>query len=211
MAIANMVAFRSVTNGEAVTNWWSNGGNQIAFGRGDKGYVAINYTGSDLTRTFATSMAAGTYCDVTKGVLNAFGTGCTGPTITVNGSGEIVGQTVAAMDAFAIHVNAKVAACTATTPTANFSITLTPASPQLTLGWTDFGGPYQVRVSTSDPYFAPATGSLLASPTGNSYVHPAALGTAGTYHFYVVQANNCAGAADSARIGAFSFGLVPGQ
>ena len=211
VAIANMVAFRSVTNGEAVTNWWSNGGNQIAFGRGDKGYVAINYTGSDLTRTFATSMAAGTYCDVTKGVLNAFGTGCTGPTITVNGSGEIVGQTVAAMDAFAIHVNAKVAACTATTPTANFSITLTPASPQLTLGWTDFGGPYQVRVSTSDPYFAPATGSLLASPTGNSYVHPAALGTAGTYHFYVVQANNCAGAADSARIGAFSFGLVPGQ
>ncbi|MCB0000126.1 MAG: alpha amylase C-terminal domain-containing protein, partial [Anaerolineales bacterium] len=203
----------SATNGETVTDWWDNGGNQIAFGRGSKGYVAINYTGSALTRTFATSMAAGTYCDVTKGELNAFGTGCTGPTITVNGSGEIVGQTVAAMDAFAIHVNAKVAACTATTPTANFAIALTPASPQLSLGWTDFGGPYQVRSSTTDPYFDPLTGALLnnTTPMSNSYVHAVALGTAGTHHFYVVQANNCAGAADSARVGAFSFGLVPGQ
>ena len=101
--------------------------------------------------------------------------------------------------------------CTATAPTAGFSIALTPASPQLVLDWADFGGPYQVRVSTSDPYFAPASGILLASPTSNSYVHTTALGVAGTHHFYVVQANNCAGAADSARVGAFSFDLVPGK
>lgn len=210
-AVANMVAFRAETNGQAVTNWWDNGANQIAFGRGSKGYVALNYTGSSLTRTFATGLAAGTYCDVTKGELNALGTGCTGPAVTVDGSGNIVGQTVAAMDAFAIHTGAKVAACTATAPTAVFPLTTTPASPSLTLSWTDFGGPYQVRVSTTDPYFAPASGTLLATPSSSSYTHTTALGTAGVHHFYVVQANNCAGAADSARVAAFTFLLVPGQ
>ena len=41
-AIANMVQFRKVTAGKAVTNWWDNSGNHIAFGRNGKGFVAIN-------------------------------------------------------------------------------------------------------------------------------------------------------------------------
>ena len=28
---------------QAVTNWWDNGGDAIAFGRGAKGFVAINH------------------------------------------------------------------------------------------------------------------------------------------------------------------------
>ena len=40
----------AAVSGTAVTNWWSNGGDQIAFGRGTKGYVAINHEGSTLTR-----------------------------------------------------------------------------------------------------------------------------------------------------------------
>ncbi len=41
--IQRMVAFRNATRGESVSNWWDNGGDAIAFGRGSKGYVAINH------------------------------------------------------------------------------------------------------------------------------------------------------------------------
>lgn len=105
-AIANMVLFRKVTDGESLTNWWSNGNNRIAFGRDDKGFVAINREGSAFSNTYQTNMPAGTYCDITKGDLQPNGT-CTGPTITVNGSGQIVSQNLNAMDAFAIHIAAR--------------------------------------------------------------------------------------------------------
>ncbi|WP_405481728.1 alpha-amylase family protein [Streptomyces sp. NBC_00009] len=62
--IQSMVAFRNTTRGQSVTDWWDNGADAIAFGRGSKGYVAINHESSALTRTYQTSLAAGTYCDV---------------------------------------------------------------------------------------------------------------------------------------------------
>ena len=40
--IRNMVIFRNLVNGLDVTNWWDNGANQIAFSRGNKGFIAIN-------------------------------------------------------------------------------------------------------------------------------------------------------------------------
>ena len=52
-------------------------------------------------------MPAGTYCDVTKGALAADGKSCTGPTVTVNASGQIT-ITVPAMSAVAIHGGARV-------------------------------------------------------------------------------------------------------
>jgi alpha-amylase len=86
--IANMVAFRNYTNAAFyVTKWWSNGAQQIAFGRGDRGYVIINKESSEMDRWFDTGMPAGTYCDVWSGERNATGTGCTGGTVTVNSSG----------------------------------------------------------------------------------------------------------------------------
>jgi alpha-amylase len=62
--IKSMVAFRNATRGQAVTDWWDNGNNAIAFGRGSKGFVAINHEQSSLTRTYQTSLPAGTYCNV---------------------------------------------------------------------------------------------------------------------------------------------------
>ncbi|MFC6985486.1 alpha amylase C-terminal domain-containing protein [Streptomyces cirratus] len=53
--ISSMVAFRNTARGQAVTDWWDNGADQIAFGRGAKAYVAINHETSALTRTFQTS------------------------------------------------------------------------------------------------------------------------------------------------------------
>ena len=114
--IGNMVAFRNYTAANfTTTNWWSNGNNQIAFGRGDKGYVVINREGSGLTRTFQTGLAAGTYCDATKGELAANGQSCTGPTVTVNSAGQFT-ATVATMDAIAIYGGAKISGTPTPTP-----------------------------------------------------------------------------------------------
>ncbi|GLW71597.1 alpha-amylase [Kitasatospora phosalacinea] len=102
--IANMVGFRNAVNGTAVTNWWSNGNNAIAFGRGSKGYVAINHETTALTRTFQTSLPAGSYCDVQHGDPSAGG-GCSGPKYTVAADGTFT-ATVGAGDAVALYAGA---------------------------------------------------------------------------------------------------------
>lgn len=124
--ITNMVAFRNYTNSAlTVDNWWTNGGNQIAFSRGNRGFVAINKEGGTLNRTFTTGMPSGTYCDVTKGELNAAGNGCTGATVTVasNGTATI---SLTASSAVAIHGGAKVNGGNPT-PTPTPTRTPTPA------------------------------------------------------------------------------------
>jgi alpha-amylase len=67
--IASMVAFRNATRGEPVTDWWDDGADAIAFGRGSKGFVAINHESSTVERTYQTSLPAGTYCDVQSNTM----------------------------------------------------------------------------------------------------------------------------------------------
>ena len=115
---ANMVALRNAAAGAGVTNWWSNGSNQIAFGRGSTGYAAFNRAGSALTRTFQTSLPAGTYCDVMAG---DFANGsCSGPSYAVGSNGQVT-ATVGANAALALHVNARTTGATnpTTPPTQN--------------------------------------------------------------------------------------------
>ena len=104
--IANMVAFRNATAADFyVSNWWSNGGNQIAFGRGDSGFVAINKESYNLTGWFQTGMPEGDYCDIING---DFDNGvCSGATIHVYADGKAYFD-VGAWDASAIHVDAKI-------------------------------------------------------------------------------------------------------
>ena len=113
--VGNMVGFRNAVRGTAVTNWWSNGGDQIAFSRGSRGYVAINHETSSLTRTFQTSLPAGTYCDVQHGDPTANG-GCTGTTYAVDSTGRFT-ATIAAGEAVALHVGA--GGSTPATPTSS--------------------------------------------------------------------------------------------
>ncbi|WP_030970653.1 carbohydrate-binding module family 20 domain-containing protein [Streptomyces sp. NRRL S-1824] len=101
--ISSMVGFRNTARGEAVTDWWDNGGDQIGFGRGSKAYVAINHEGSSLTRTFQTSLPAGDYCDIQSG--NG---------VTVNGSGQFT-ATLGANTAVALQVNARTCTGSGTT------------------------------------------------------------------------------------------------
>ncbi|WP_457747557.1 carbohydrate binding domain-containing protein [Streptomyces rochei] len=103
--IANMVGFRNASEGASLTNWWDNGNNAIAFGRGNRAFVAINHEGGSLTQTFQTSLPAGTYCDVQHGNPTASG-GCTGTTYTVDSNGRFT-ATIGSNDAVALYVGAK--------------------------------------------------------------------------------------------------------
>ncbi len=95
----------NVTNGTALANWWDNGANRIAFGRGDKGFIAINKEQSVMNQRLQTGLAAGTYCNIAAGdFVNG---ACTGPTITVE-TGGFVNFVVQPLSAAAIHVGAKV-------------------------------------------------------------------------------------------------------
>ncbi|MFI8303186.1 alpha-amylase family protein [Streptomyces sp. NPDC085927] len=89
--IKSMVAFRNATRGQAVTNWWNNGNDAIAFGRGNKGFVAVNHESGSLTRTYQTSLPSGTYCNVQNNTQ-----------VTVNGSGQLT-ATLGSNTALAVY------------------------------------------------------------------------------------------------------------
>jgi alpha-amylase len=103
-SVANMVAFRRATaSAPTVSNWWTDGSNQIAFGRGDRGFVVINREDSALSRTFQTGLRPGSYCDVVGG--DFVGGACTGTSIAVGTDGSAA-ITVPANHAVAIHAEA---------------------------------------------------------------------------------------------------------
>ena len=66
-AIGNMVGFRNATDGHALSHWWDNNNNQIAFGRSGYGYVIINREDTRLDNVFTTGMPDGIYCNVIAG------------------------------------------------------------------------------------------------------------------------------------------------
>jgi len=83
-AIAGMAGFAKAANGQPLTNWWSEG-NKAAFSRGNKAFIVITNEGT-LDRTFSTGLPPGDYCNVIEGCPTS--SGCTGKTITVDGSGN---------------------------------------------------------------------------------------------------------------------------
>ncbi|MGW5054346.1 carbohydrate-binding module family 20 domain-containing protein [Actinokineospora sp. NPDC004072] len=113
--IANMVGFRNAVSGTGVTNWWSNGNDAIAFGRGAKGYVVINREPTALTRTFQTSLPAGSYCDVQRADPGA----CAGNTHTIGADGRFT-ATVGPGEALALYTTSA-----APTSGADFAVTAT--------------------------------------------------------------------------------------
>ena len=86
--IAPMARFRSAAHGQAQQNWVTGNANQIAFGRGNVGFVALNNTTAAWSRSFYTGLPAGTYCNIVHGVKNAAGTACTSDSVTVDASGN---------------------------------------------------------------------------------------------------------------------------
>ncbi len=66
--VAAMIGFRAATQTvPKVTDWWSNGRNQIAFGRGDRGFIVINNEATPLLNyEFQTQLPAGQYCEALR-------------------------------------------------------------------------------------------------------------------------------------------------
>ena len=103
-AIAGMVGFHNAVAGTPMDKWWDDGGNAVAFARGDKGYVVINNATAPLTgRSFHTGLPAGTYCDVTEGRAAAGATSCPDRSVTVNADGWFTAD-LRGRDALAIDV-----------------------------------------------------------------------------------------------------------
>ena len=109
-AIAGMVGFHNFTAPNFfVSDWWSSNRDQIAFGRGELGFVAINASDEALARTFQTSLPAGAYCNVVEAgveALEAYGGECAGAVVEVDAEGRAALE-VGPMDAVAIHVGAR--------------------------------------------------------------------------------------------------------
>ncbi|CEL62904.1 alpha-amylase [Rhizoctonia solani AG-1 IB] len=81
-AIAGMVQWRNGVTG-GINHWVSGTQQQIAFGRGASGFVAINNEGVAWTMTFETNLPDNSYCDMVSGVAGAEGT-CTGASYIVS-------------------------------------------------------------------------------------------------------------------------------
>jgi len=103
-AISGMVGFRNAVGSAPMTNWTSPQSQQIAFGRGSIGYVAINNLDSAWDASFSTSLPDGKYCDVISGTGSSGK--CTGTTITVS-QGSFTGS-IPPRGAVAIHTVAAV-------------------------------------------------------------------------------------------------------
>lgn len=103
-----MIGFRNVVSGTIVENWWSNGENQIAFSRGNQGFIVFNgQYGVDLSQSLQTGLPAGTYCDIGTGAK--VGTSCSGSSVTVTDSGiaDIFLSASVTEGFLAIHVDAR--------------------------------------------------------------------------------------------------------
>ncbi|XP_037950210.1 alpha-amylase-related protein [Teleopsis dalmanni] len=79
--IYNMVGFKNAVRGNDLNDWWDNGDNQIAFCRGDSGFIAFNGNDYDLNQRLMTCLSPGVYCDVISG--SKIDGSCTGKTVTV--------------------------------------------------------------------------------------------------------------------------------
>ncbi|WP_433040075.1 carbohydrate-binding module family 20 domain-containing protein [Dactylosporangium sp. CS-033363] len=179
-AIKNMVGFHNATRADTtVGNWWSDGANAIAFSRGTNGWISINNGGSAVgSRTFSTGLAAGVYCDVIHGDYNAAASTCSGPTVTVNGSGQAtVG--VGAKDAVAIHAGARVSGGSTATPTA------TPSGVSFTVSGAPTGNPVYLVGSVSQLGSWNTANAIALSANGSSWTGTVSLpaGTAIEYKF----------------------------
>lgn len=105
--IAAMAGFRAHTIGAwSLDETWSNDRQQIAFSRGDRGFVAINREDVGMDRTLRTSVAPGRYCDVLSGDFDLATRQCDGRTVTVAADGTVRVR-LDARQAMALHAGSR--------------------------------------------------------------------------------------------------------
>jgi alpha-amylase len=160
--VSNMVKFRSAAHGQAQGNWVTGNANQIAFSRGNVGFVALNNTTSAWSRSFYTGLPAGTYCNIVHGLKNAAGTACTSDAVTVDASGNASitvpadgGSTVPAV---AIYTGQMVAGSGGGTGSTTCAVTFTIANANTSYGQNLYVVGNQAALGN----WTPAAGDALA-------------------------------------------------
>ena len=101
--VEGMVGFHNATVGLPVTNWWEDR-RQIAFGRGEAGFVVVNKDDEPYAGTWTTSLPAGSYCDVAAGPM--VDGECVGPVVEVADDGTFSAE-IAPVSALALDVLAQ--------------------------------------------------------------------------------------------------------
>lgn len=107
--ITNMVVFKNVVGETEMHEWWDNGSNQIAFCRGEAGFIAFNNEDENMSTVLQTCLPAGKYCDVISGGVNASNGQCIGNSVEVAENGEALIE-IAVTDTdgvLAIHIGSK--------------------------------------------------------------------------------------------------------
>ena len=117
-AMRNLARLRELAGSEPLTDWWDDGNQRIAFGRGDRGYVALNAASNTINRAWSTSMAPGTYCNVARYEVAGDPATCrypggefpapTSELVNVIAGGTIPEYALAGVSALAIHAQAQV-------------------------------------------------------------------------------------------------------
>jgi hypothetical protein len=83
------------------------------------------------------------------------------------------------------------------------------AGGDVALSWAG-GATANIYRASNDPYFTP--GAAYASGVSSSWSDVGALGNPANNYSYVIRASNgCGESANSQRLGAFTFGIVPGS
>lgn len=96
-SIRGMIGFYNAVKGTKVTQWQDDNDNNIAFSRGNKGFLAINNTDKPKNVSYKTDLPDGEYC-------NVYASRKCSSTVTVNGGK--VETTIPANSAIALHVKA---------------------------------------------------------------------------------------------------------
>lgn len=104
--IRRMVNFRHVVQNATVSFWWDNGANQIAFCRGNRGFIAINNEKADMDVVLEACLPPGVYCDVFSGEL--VGNKCTDGKVVVDASGKARITVSRNIGVLAIHIKVSI-------------------------------------------------------------------------------------------------------
>lgn len=104
--VQQMVKFRNAVNAQPLQNWWDNDANQIAFSRGNLGFVAFNNENDkELKATLQTGLPKGIYCDIISGSKSD--NSCTGLKVVVEEDGKASIQLSKGPKVLAIYTHAK--------------------------------------------------------------------------------------------------------
>lgn len=108
--ITEMIMFRNVVGKSSITNWADNGQNQMAFCRGNLGFIAFNNEISlNFKATLKTCVPEGVYCDIISGGKSKVDGKCIGDKIIVDtvGKAEIVIPYKKDVPVVAFHIESK--------------------------------------------------------------------------------------------------------